>query len=243
MNTTIQQPGRFEERLLAELRRVVEEGAIPADAPTPAAPPLRRRPLVLAGGLAAAAAVASVAGLALNGGDNAAWAVTSNDDGTVTVEISSLSDADGLERKLAAAGVPALVQFLPAGKVCGVPAGKAHPETEPPGAPPLPAGGRGNVVEERGLSEAPSGAGDFGLEQAGTAPAGGRLGTEVQTGLRAADDGGVEFTIEPPSRDETVMITSQTLPAVGGATVDGAALSIEYRQGEARPCKVVDAPE
>jgi hypothetical protein len=248
MNTTIQPPGRFEERLLAELRRVVEEGAIPAGAEPLAAQrpelPWRRRRLVLAGGLAAAAAVASVAGLALNGGDNAAWAVTSNGDGTVTVKINSLRDADGLERKLTAAGVPALVQYLPAGKACGVPVGEADPETEDPGAPPAPAGGRGAAAGERGLSEAPSGAGDFGLEQAG-APATGGQDVEVQTGMRVAEDGGVEFTIEPPaSRAQTLMITSQTLPAVGGATVDGAALSVEYRQGgEARPCRVVDAPE
>src|SRR5918994_1024348 len=199
MNTTVQPSGRFEERLLAELRRVVEEGAIPAGAPTSAAPrsapPRRRRPLALAGGLAAAAAVASVAGLALTGGgDQAAWAVTSNGDGTVTVKINSLSDADGLERKLASAGVPALVQFLPAGKVCGVPAGEADPETEGPGAPLPPAGGRGDVAGERGLSETPPGASDFGLEQAGAPAGGGRQGAdEVQTGLRVAEDGGVEF--------------------------------------------------
>jgi hypothetical protein len=245
--TTIQGSGRFEERLLAELRRVVEEGATPASADTIAAqrPAARRhrRPLVLAGGLAAAAAVASVAGLALNRGDNAAWAVTSNDDGTVTVEINSLSDSDGLERKLAAAGVPALVQFLPAGKVCGVPASEADPETEDPGALPPPVDGSRDVAEERGLSKAPSGAGDFGLEQAG-APLAGARQAEVQMGMRAAEDGGVAFTIEPPAaRDQTVMITSQTLPSANGATVDGAALSIEYRRGEARPCQVVDAPE
>jgi hypothetical protein len=66
----------------------------------------------------------------------------------------------------------------------------------------------------------------------------------VQTGMRMDEDGGVEFTTDPPaSRGQTLVITSQTLPAAAGATLDGAALSIENVQGKARPCKVVDAPE
>jgi hypothetical protein len=170
MNATQQSPGRFEERLLAELRRVVVEGPSPtaaqsSDARRPARP-WRRRRLALAGGLAAVAAVASVAGVALTGGGDAAWAVTRNADGTVTVKINSLSNADGLERKLAAAGVPALVQFLPAGKACADAQGTTGPF-------PPPADGKGAVTEERGLSEAPPGASDRGLDQAGVPPAGG----------------------------------------------------------------------
>jgi hypothetical protein len=241
MNATQQSPGRFEERLLAELRRVVAEGPSPAGAEASAARrparPWRRRPLALAGGLAAVAAVGGVAGVALNGDDDAAWAVTPNADGTVTVKIDSLSDADGLERKLAAAGVPALVQFLPAGKACADARGTGGPF-------PPPAAGKGAVTEERGLSEAPRGAGDRGLDRAGAPPAGGRQGAKVQTGMRMDEDGGVEFTIDPPaSRGRTLVITTQTLPAAAGVTLDGAALSVEYVKGKARPCKVVDAPE
>jgi hypothetical protein len=240
MNATQQSPGRFEERLLAELRRVVVEGPSPTAAQSSAARrparPWRRRRLALAGGLAAVAAVASVAGVALTGGGDAAWAVTRNADGTVTVKINSLSNADGLERKLAAAGVPAIVQFLPAGKAC------ADARTGEPFPPP--ADGKGAVTEERGLSEAPPGASDRGLDQAGASPAGGGQGAMVQTGMRMDEDGGVEFTTDPPaSRGQTLVITSQTLPAAAGATLDGAALSIENVQGKARPCKVVDAPE
>jgi hypothetical protein len=51
------------------------------------------------------------------------------------------------------------------------------------------------------------------------------------------------FTIDPPaSRGQTVVITSQTLPAESGATLDGAALSLELVQRDACPCTVVDVP-
>jgi hypothetical protein len=241
MNATQQSPAGFEERLLAELRRVVAEGPGPVAARTPLARRharlWRRRPLTVAGGLAAAGAAATIAVLSLDGGQSAAWAVTSNADGTVTVKINSLSDADGLERKLAAAGVPALVQYLPAGKACA--------DRPRGGAPsPPPADGKGAVSGERGLSGSPPGTGDRGLAQAGAPPASTREGAAVQTAMRTDRDGGVAFTIDPPaSRGQTLVITSQTLPTDSGATVDGAALGIEYAKGKARPCKVDDAPE
>jgi hypothetical protein len=240
MNAFDEPFGGFEERLLAELRRVVAERPGPAAAQSTsrsaAAGLWRRRPLALAGGLAAAAAAAALAGVALNGGDGTAWAVERNADGTVTVRIDSLSDADGLERMLAAEGVPALVQYLPAGKACA-----GAPGT---GAPlPPPAEGNGRVTEERGLNEAPAGGSDYSLDRAGTPPAGEPHGAAVETLVRTEEDGGVEFTIDSArSPGETLVITSQTLPAGPGATVDGTALSIEYVKGEARPCAVVDTP-
>jgi hypothetical protein len=116
---------RFEERLLDELRRMV------AEHPRTERPPRRPRRLVLAGGLASVAAVAAVAGVfLLTGGASPAYAVSKNDDGTVTVEISSLSDAAGLEQKLRDAGIRAVVQYVPPGKACKQP----WPTT--PGAPP-----------------------------------------------------------------------------------------------------------
>jgi hypothetical protein len=241
MNASQQSLGGFEERLLAELRRLVAEGPSPAAVHTsPArrpAPPWRRRPLALGGGLAAAAAAATIAGLSLDGGEGAAWAVAPNADGSVTVKINSLSDADGLERKLAAAGVPALVQYLPAGRACAGEHGNG--ESFPPAAD-----GKEAVTEERGLGAAPPGASDRGLDRAGAPAADARHGAKVQTDMRMDQDGGVEFTIDPPaSRGQTLVITSQTLPAGRGLSVDGAALSIEHVKGEARPCQVVDAPE
>jgi hypothetical protein len=110
------QIGGFEERLLDELRNVV------ADEPKPERPLRQPRRLVLAGGLAGLTAVAAVAGvLLLTGGASPAYAVNKNDDGTVTVEIGSLRDAAGLERKLREAGIRAVVQYLPPGKACKQP--------------------------------------------------------------------------------------------------------------------------
>jgi hypothetical protein len=106
----------FEERLLVELRKAVS--AEPAERG-------RRRPgrrFALAGGLAAVAAAAVAAGvLVLSAGTQAAYAVTKNADGTVTVEIDSLSDAAGLQAELQAAGVNAVVEYLPPGKMCKQP--------------------------------------------------------------------------------------------------------------------------
>lgn len=71
--------------------------------------------------IAAALVVGLVVVLPTVGGDgarNRAFAVTENADGTVTVEIRSIEDAEGLERQLAESGVPAAVYYLPAGKVC-----------------------------------------------------------------------------------------------------------------------------
>jgi hypothetical protein len=53
--------------------------------------------------------------------------VNRNDDGTVTVEISSLSDAAGLESKLRDASIRAVVQYLPPGKACKQPWPTATP--------------------------------------------------------------------------------------------------------------------
>ncbi|HVS86025.1 MAG TPA: hypothetical protein VHD91_10365 [Gaiellaceae bacterium] len=104
----------FEERLLVELKTVVaaepaERGHRP------------RRRLALAAGLAALLAAAATAGVLLSSGAKAAYAVTNDGNGTVTVEIDSLSDAAGLEAALDAQGVNAVVQYLPEGKICKQP--------------------------------------------------------------------------------------------------------------------------
>ncbi len=68
----------------------------------------------------AGAAVVAAGVVVATGGDdaNAAYAVEAQDDGSVTVQIHKLEDADGLEAKLRAAGVPAVVKYLPIGKSC-----------------------------------------------------------------------------------------------------------------------------
>lgn len=127
MNTDQHTQHRFEERLLAELRSSIV--AHPSSSPVrrhrrrlPGVTTWWRRRLALAGGTAALLAVAAAAGVPfLTDGSTPAYAVSTNNDGTVTVEINSLSDAAGLERKLREAGVPAVVQYLPAGKACKEP--------------------------------------------------------------------------------------------------------------------------
>jgi hypothetical protein len=123
MNSTQRPLSGFEERLLTELRRVVVVERHVLGVREPARPPRFgwSRRVVMAGGVAVVLGVASAAGVPLLvGGEGAppAYAVTPNGDGTVTVEISSLRDADGLERELREAGVPAAVQYVPAGKAC-----------------------------------------------------------------------------------------------------------------------------
>jgi hypothetical protein len=56
-------------------------------------------------------------------------AITENADDTVTVEIRSIEDAEGLQRRLQAAGVPAAVYYLPPGKACSP---RAYVEGSPP---------------------------------------------------------------------------------------------------------------
>jgi hypothetical protein len=106
----------FEERLLVELRRMVKTEPVERGRRLP------RRRLAVAGALAAVLAAAAVAGgLVLSAGTQAAYAVTKNADGTVTVEIDSLTDAAGLQAKLQDAGVNAVVEYLPAGMACAQP--------------------------------------------------------------------------------------------------------------------------
>jgi hypothetical protein len=104
---------RFEDRLFEQLRDVVAARS----APTPRRRARRAR-LVLAGaGVAAATAVAAV--VATGGDVTPAYAVQPGADGSVTVRIHSLRDAAGLQRELRAAGVPAVVDYAPAGCAAG----------------------------------------------------------------------------------------------------------------------------
>jgi hypothetical protein len=102
----------YEDRLLIELQKLVV---------TEPRRNRRGRGFALAGGLAAAGVAVAVGVIVLSAGTQAAYAVTKNADGSVTVEIDSLSDAAGLQAKLQAAGVDAVVEYLPEGKMCKQP--------------------------------------------------------------------------------------------------------------------------
>jgi len=109
----------FEDRLLQELRTVVAEQPAQRGQPSRTWP---RPRLVLAGGLVAAVAVAAATGVFFfSSGTPAAYAVTKNADGTISVEIDSLTDAAGLQSALEADGVNAVVVYLPEGKMCRQP--------------------------------------------------------------------------------------------------------------------------
>lgn len=114
----------FEARLLTELRVEVQRRAefdeivAPALAPNP----WRRRALVLGSAAAVAAAVAIVVPAVTGGpGASKAYAVTRDDDGTVTVTVYRFDDAAGLQSQLKAKGVNAVVDYTPAGKTCKMP--------------------------------------------------------------------------------------------------------------------------
>jgi hypothetical protein len=216
-----QETTSFEDRLLAELRQVVAANPRPTTVASgrPALARRWRRPLMVAGGLAAAAvASATVIGFGEDGGATA-WAVTPNDDGTVTVVIYSLSDADGLERQLRDAGVPADVKYLPPGKKCADPA---------PGAPhpgefgwTTARGGEGEGLPTGGVAgEAPWGAMETGTD----------------------DDGSIAFTINPVPEGQNLAITTQARQhEADGLVLEESAVRVEYFQGDQSPCVVVDA--
>jgi hypothetical protein len=140
MKTDQRRRGGFEERLLDELRSLVV--AQPSSGLEQRG---SRRRLVLAGSVAVLLAAAAGAGVPfLSSGAAPAYAVSTNDDGTVTVEINSLGDAAGLESKLRAAGVRAVVQYLPPGKACKQPwftlATPEHDESSPGHEPAIKGG-------------------------------------------------------------------------------------------------------
>jgi hypothetical protein len=87
------------------------------DRPAPAVKPHRMRGRFMLGAAVAAAAGAAVAIVGIPGanhnGTPAAWAVTKNADGTVTVKISDYTDPEGLQGKLRQAGLRADVVTLP----------------------------------------------------------------------------------------------------------------------------------
>ncbi len=107
----------FEDKLLTELREVVaERAATPIDV-------RRRRPKRVLIGIAACLTLAAgtAVGVPMLGGEQAtspAYAVTREPNGTVWVKVFRIEDAEGLEKKIRAAGVAAEVTFVPAGKRC-----------------------------------------------------------------------------------------------------------------------------
>jgi hypothetical protein len=104
-------PQRFEDRLLARLRRVVAERE---DSRDPTHNRTGRRRLVLSGaGAALVIAIVAIAAAAVGSGSRTtgAYAIQVRPGGKVAVSIYGLGDAKALQRSLRAAGVPAVVDF------------------------------------------------------------------------------------------------------------------------------------
>lgn len=115
--------GDFEERLLDRLKAVVAErdaAAAGSEAAPGSTGPRRRRRARLALAAAAALVAATLVLVLDSGGDNTskAFAVEPQEGGGVTIRIYSLEDTEGLERALERAGIPAQVNWLPAGTTC-----------------------------------------------------------------------------------------------------------------------------
>jgi hypothetical protein len=251
MNESTQHPlGGFEQRLLRELRQAVADNrqAAPSLLETPARPwVFGRVPRIgLAAGAAAAAAIAVVSALSIGGGGGSkAWAVSHNPDGTVTVQIKSLADADGLQRKLAESGIRSLVQYVPPGKTCA--GGELRPP--PPGAvtqtkgDPSAAGPAGADGREYGFSTGDGHGADAGpvTQSSGTPPSGDHPSGSESLGVKTSADGSVAFTVSRAARsDETLVIRSQGSAA--GPSQGPTSISVSQVQGQAQPCKVIDSP-
>ncbi|MFC0531873.1 hypothetical protein [Phytohabitans kaempferiae] len=79
---------------------------------------------------AAAALLALIALPLLRWGDGwSAWTVEGRPDGSATVRIRDLREADGLERLLAEQGIPAYVTFAPEGTTCAAGTGPSDVAT------------------------------------------------------------------------------------------------------------------
>ncbi|MEV5892713.1 hypothetical protein [Nonomuraea fuscirosea] len=116
----------FEDRLLGALKEEITTRTA-EDRMTTTVTPVRRsrgRLVGLSAAVAgvAAAALAVVVLTGLTGGP--AYAVTKDADGGVSVRINAFTDPEGLESELAGAGIKAVVDYLPEGRICKQPRGR-----------------------------------------------------------------------------------------------------------------------
>jgi len=120
----------FEERLLAQLKEVVAERQTMT-----AAPPRRpRRRLVISVAVAGALAVVGVlvAALLPGLGEQPAYAVIRDPDGSIRVYIRDYRDPKGLQNRIEAFGVKAVVDYIPWGTTCREPRGDFVPPDQMP---------------------------------------------------------------------------------------------------------------
>jgi hypothetical protein len=236
MNTD-QTPTRFEDRLLGELNAIVERNPSPVTEPEPikrrAARPARpARRLAFAGGMALALAAAAAVVLA-TGDPDSAYAVDQSTNGSISVEVHSLSDAAGLETKLRAAGLNATVNYNVDKKSCIGPLTRPGVEVSgDKGDEPKSIQGQPNHVEGAVSAEGPkqitghsshietaggtvagqAGPGKQSLSSAGTPPPPGADGPGGGPVLIQQTADGAKFTIDPDSvpKDAALIIDANS---------------------------------
>ncbi|MFF0248091.1 hypothetical protein ACWEU6_04315 [Streptosporangium sandarakinum] len=125
MTTSERRLAGFEERQLAELKEHIAARSTPVPVRRP------RGRLFLAAAAVAAGVCAAVAIPAVfGGGGESAYAVTRDANGVVYAELRDSRDAAGLSDQLRRLGIPAIVDYVPEGKMCREPRGK-HVEDIP----------------------------------------------------------------------------------------------------------------
>ncbi|WP_052424111.1 hypothetical protein [Nonomuraea candida] len=112
----------FKDKLLLELRA---EATKVTWEPVPAHP--SRRYVLAGAGLVVVAAAAMVVTSMPLLPSTPAFAVEKNSDGTVTVRIHELIESEELEKRLAEAGVKAVIDYLPDGQQCQMDRGEIVP--------------------------------------------------------------------------------------------------------------------
>ncbi len=107
MNVSARDPD--ERSLIGEMRHQIDITRMPEPRRFPRLPAVRfaARPRILAGGAAAAVAVTTVAILALSAATTTppAFAVTNNQDGSVTITLNEITGVSGLNAELASMGI------------------------------------------------------------------------------------------------------------------------------------------
>jgi hypothetical protein len=261
MNEVEDQDVRFEERLLAELRAVVEErGAtvtlegVERNRPyateslhgaagrTAGAGRRRLAPRLVFGGAAVAAVAAGVLAVSSGTGDtSSAFAVEPRADGEVRVEISSLSDAEGLEKALGEAGIKADVNYLAAGMACREPrftpdVGERHRRRVSTGIKQTPDGATFSINRDA------VGAGETLLVTAapGSESAGDVVGVQVAEGAVSACDPVPASQALPPGADsQSNGLPPNGVPPAGipsaGASQSGPQTSGGQQESTSRP--------
>jgi hypothetical protein len=149
-------PARFEDRLLHALRHVVAQRPAPQAVPSRRVISTSRRRVALSG--AALATVLAVTAILATGGGvspSSAYAVQPRSDGTVSVTVNDLRDAAGLQQKLRAAGIPAVVKYVDDAPACTTalvppPGVVVHSESGTDPGPSLHSAGGGSLPPPAG---------------------------------------------------------------------------------------------